>query len=91
MPNKIPLFKSEEEEADFWDKHSPLDFIPKPQLEVVKVKALKCRILCIRLDSESRSKLEMLASQHHVGPSTFARLIVMSVISMRDKGSMRHA
>lgn len=83
MPEKIPVFKSEEEEADFWDKHSPLDFFEDPEAEAVVVKLPKDQVVCIRLDSENLKKLKRLAADHNVGPSTLARLILMSALRNR--------
>jgi len=76
----IPVFKTEEEEAEFWDKHSPLDFILEPTPETIKVKMPKDRVITIRLDSKSQLKLDRIAREHNVGPSTFARLIIMSAL-----------
>lgn len=83
---EIPVFKSDEEEAEFWDTHSPLDFLEEPDAKLVKVKAPKDRMVVIRLDSGTRQKLEKLAAEHNVGPSTFVRLILMSALKeMADK------
>jgi len=80
----IPLFRTEAEEAEFWDQHSPLDFIPEPVPE--KVTILKDQLITFRLDSQSRLKLEKLARSSNLGPSTLARLLVMSALkSMADK------
>jgi hypothetical protein len=42
---KIPKFKSEKEEAIFWNKHSPLDY---PELKEIKMKLKKKKDKCIK-------------------------------------------
>lgn len=71
---EVPEFNTVEEEAEFWETHSPFDY--NMRLEKVKVKVPKDRPITIRLDSESRKKLEQIATTYTMGPSTFARRII---------------
>lgn len=87
--NIVPKFKSEKKEAEYWDTHSPLDFVPEPEAQRVQVRGIKDRPITIRLDSESRLKLSKLASERGVGPSTFARLILMSAIKQEDRSLIK--
>jgi len=81
----MPQFETEEQEAEYWDTHSPLDLVAEPKAQKVRVRGAKDRPITIRLDSETRSKLEKLAAEQGLGPSTFARLILTSVIEGRGK------
>lgn len=81
----IPQFETEEQEAEYWDSHSPLDLAIEPKAQKVRVRGVKDRPITVRLDSESRSKLDRLAAEQRLGPSTFARLILMSVIEQGNK------
>lgn len=81
----IPQFETEEQEAEYWDTHSPLDLVAEPKAQRVGIRGAKDKPITIRLDSESRSKLGKLAVEQGLGPSTFARLILMSVIERRAK------
>jgi len=81
----MPQFETEEQEAEYWDTHSPLDVVAEPKAQRVRVRAAKDKPITIRLDSESRSKLEKLAAEQGLGPSTLARLILRSVIERREK------
>ena len=81
----IPQFRTEEQEAEYWDTHSPLDLAAEPKAQKVRVRGAKDRPITIRLDSERRSKLDKLAAERGVGPSTFARLILMSAIERGRK------
>src|SRR4030042_383000 len=76
----LPRFKSEEEEAEHWDTHSPLDLGAEPRAEKVGVRGAKDRPVTIRLDSETRRKLEELAARRGMGPSTLARSILIAAI-----------
>ena len=81
----IPQFETEEQEAEYWDTHSPLDLVAEPEVQRVRVRGAKDRPITIRLDRESRLKLDKLAAEQGLGPSTFARLILVSAIERREK------
>lgn len=81
----IPKFETEEQEAEYWDSHSPLDIIAEPRAQKVRVRGIKDKTITVRLDSESRSKLDRLAAEQGLGPSSFARLVIMSVIEHGNK------
>jgi len=71
----IPQFKSLEEEAEFWDKHSPLDF-PDEWVEVKRVKVARPlgHILAVRLDARTIDRLAEVGRAKGLGPSTLARM-----------------
>ena len=81
----IPQFETEEQEAEYWESHSPLDLAAEPKAQKVRVKGVKDRPITVRLDSESRSRLDKLAAEQGLGPSSFARFILMSVIEQGGK------
>lgn len=75
-----PEFKTEEEEAEHWDTHSPLDSIAEPTARRVQTRCAKDRPITIRLDTNTRAKLDRLAAVKGLGPSTLARLILVNEI-----------
>jgi len=85
----LPRFKSEEEEAAHWDTHSPLDSGAEPKAQKVRLRGAKDRPVTIRLDSETRRKLEELAARRGMGPSTLARSILISAIERNGSSSGR--
>jgi hypothetical protein len=85
----IPEFETEEQEAEYWDTHSPLDVAAEPGAQGVRVRAPKDRPITIRLDSHSRRKLEELATESGLGPSTFARRILLSAIERGGESPRR--
>lgn len=72
---RIPAFQSIEEEAEFWDTHSVLDFPDEFEyvgFEEPRVK--KDAPITIRLDSADRARLRAEAEKMGIGPSTLARI-----------------
>jgi len=76
----IPEFTNEEQEAEFWETHSPLDYEPVQRPRRVKAKMPKDRPITIRLDSDSRKRLQEMAEVYHLGSSTLARLVITAAI-----------
>lgn len=77
--NKVPNFISPKEEAAFWESHSPLEF--PGEFETVEVdidRPLRHeRVLSIRLDELTITRMEALARQRHIGKSTLARMLIV--------------
>ena len=72
---RIPAFQSIEEEAEFWDTHSILDF--PDEFEYVgfeEPRAKKDAPITIRLDNVDRARLKAEAEKMGIGPSTLARI-----------------
>lgn len=84
----VPQFKTEDQEAEYWETHSPLDVAADPEAQKVIARRKKNWPITIRLDSKTRSKLNRLAVNKGLGPSTFARLALISVIEHQDIGKI---
>jgi len=86
---KIPRFRSREEEAEFWDTHSPLDFPDEIKQVQLRVRKPLKGVLAIRLSDEHLQELRALAEQYGVGPTTLARMfIVNSLNACKESGSL---
>jgi len=73
-----------------YDTRSPLDDTPNPRAErLVARRPKKDKILSIRLDSQSRRQLDIMAAANHLGPSTLAHLIIIRELSRRIKSEIR--
>jgi len=85
MKKPIPKFKSEEEEAEYWDKHSLLEHFTEDELlmEPVIVKKRKNKVLTIRLDSINWRRLQNMARKYKLGPSTLARVLITKALDER--------
>ena len=77
--SQVPSFNSPEEEEAFWASQSPLDF--PGEFEAVEADIERPlrheRVLSIRLDEMTISKMETLARQRHIGKSTLARMLIV--------------
>ena len=72
---KIPAFQNIEEEAEFWDTHSVLDFPDEFEyVGLVETKYKKDSPITIRLDYADRARLRAEAQKMGIGPSTLARI-----------------
>ena len=75
---KLPRFKSEQEMADFWDNHSPLDYPDDfREVEVRFSRPLIKRGLTIKLSEETIEELRQIAREQGIGPSTLARMWIL--------------
>jgi len=71
---KIPKFKSEKEEALFWEKHDLTEF--EKELKPVKVEFPKPtkKLISLRLSPEQISSLKYVASKKSIGYLTLIRM-----------------
>ena len=65
---KIPIFKSDQEEADFWDTHDTTDYIDWSKAEQVVFTNLKpsTQSISLRLPVTLLSDLKVLANKNDV-------------------------
>lgn len=76
--SKIPEFKSVEEEAKFWDTHSPLEFstdFKEVKVEVTKP-LIQMQVVSVRLDQDLIEQMKKIASKKHIGMTTLARMLI---------------
>ena len=73
--NRVPKFRSLEEEAEFWENHSPLDY-PQDWVEVkgVNVQRPLGHILEVHMDAKTIDRLASIGRGKGMGPSALARL-----------------
>lgn len=76
MTNKIPKFKSIQEEADFWDKNDITDFLPEMKRVKIgyKPKIVKEESIVIRVQPKMKKRLEVMAENQGVNLSTMLRM-----------------
>jgi len=79
--SKVPHFKTVEEEAAFWDTHSPLDYPDDFQPVATSVERPLEHILGVRLDAKTVEKLAAIGRKKGIGPSTLARIWIMEQIA----------
>ena len=84
---KIPAFNNIEEEAEFWDTHSFLDFIE--DFEPVNVQWVRKSPgpFSVRLDSRDRAELTMIAHERGIDTSTLVRMWISERLTQERKAS----
>ena len=87
----IPKFRTEEEEAKFWDRHSVTDFMH--ELNVVKnVKFPKPRkrLISVRVDEPLINSLKAVATSKGIGYLTLIRMWLMERLSKEHQPLHAH-
>jgi Protein of unknown function (DUF3680). len=65
MANRIPKFKSDKEEAEFWDTHSAVDFLDE-LLEVEEAIELSDRLSSEIRKKSKRTKISLRVNPEHI-------------------------
>ena len=67
-PKKIPKFKSEDEEREFWDRHSPLDYFDWSKAKRLVLPNLRPSLttISLRLPNYLLAELKVLANSRDV-------------------------
>ncbi|MDO8671952.1 MAG: CopG family antitoxin [Dehalococcoidia bacterium] len=78
VKKQIPKFHSIEEEAEFWDNHSPLDYPDEwTEARQTRVQRPLGHVLGVRLDAKTLDNLAGIGRNKGIGPSTLARIWIM--------------
>ena len=75
--SRIPRFRSEAEEARFWDTHDTTEF--EGEFKPAKVRFAKnlSEGITVRLDPDTLTTLRERAREKGVGPTTLARMWIL--------------
>src|SRR5437867_789236 len=87
--SRIPTFKTVEEEAEFWDKHSLTEFEDELEVvdDVVFVRVQPRRGLTVRLGVDELEELKRSAREKGVSASTLVRIWVVE--RLRGAGDVK--
>ena len=77
---KIPRFRNEQEEAEFWDTHSVTNFLDELEPVELAVKKPLGHILSVRIDSQDFHRLTEMARAEGVGVTTLARMLLKATL-----------
>ncbi len=83
--NEIPEFKSLDEEREYWEARGALAEGHKGRVNKPTSGQKRSSFLAIRLTGEELTRLRDIAAEQGLGPSTFARLVLTSVVENRGK------
>ncbi len=79
---KVPRFRKEDEERDFWASHDSAEFVDWRQAERVKLPNLRptTRIISIRLPEAMIERLKVLANKRDVPYQSLLKMFVADKI-----------
>lgn len=87
--NKIPAFKNEDEEREFWATHSPLDYFESSSSKTAVFSKLKpsLKSISIRLPESMLAELKILANKKDVPYQSLAKIYLARQIAL-ERGSL---
>lgn len=91
MNSRIPQFKNEDEEREFWATHSPLDYFDRKRAKRAAFPNLKpsLKSISIRLPEDMLEELKVLANKKDVPYQSLAKMYLARQIALereRTKG-----
>jgi len=88
MDNRIPEFKSEDEEREFWATHPPLDYFDPSSIKRASFPNLKpsLKSISIRVPSDMLAELKVLANKKDVPYQSLAKVYLARQIAL-ERGS----
>ena len=84
MKRKVPNFKNEDEEREFWAIHSPLDYFDSKKLKKGSFPNLKpsLKSISIRLPEDLLIELKTLANKRDVPYQSLAKMFLAKQIGL---------
>lgn len=81
----LPKFRSEAEEASFWDKESPLDYLDGAKAYKASLPQLKpsTEVISLRLPAGLLNDIKRLANRHDVPYQSYMKILLAD--SVREK------
>jgi predicted DNA binding CopG/RHH family protein len=82
--NRVPQFKNEDEEREFWATHSPLDYFDRSNFKRASFPKLKpsLKSISIRLPEDMLAELKILANKKDVPYQTLAKVYLAKQIAL---------
>ncbi len=77
---RIPKFKSEKKEADFWSTHDSTDYLSETKEVRVQFTRPKKKLVSLRLDDATIKKLKKIANSKGIGYLELVRMWVLENI-----------
>jgi len=89
MNKKIPKFKNEDEEREFWATHSPLDYFDPSKFKRTSFPKLKpsLKSISIRLPEDMLAELKILANKKDVPYQSLAKIYLARQIALERSSS----
>jgi predicted DNA binding CopG/RHH family protein len=74
--SRLPRFRSDQEERDFWARHSVEEFAEELQDVDVSIRPPRTEQIAVRLYKEDLQALRSLAARRGIGHTTLARSVL---------------
>jgi predicted DNA binding CopG/RHH family protein len=89
--NRIPKFKNEDEEREFWATHSPLDYFDRKDARRAVLPNLKpsLKSISIRLPEDMLEELKVLANKRDVPYQSLAKMYLARQIALERERAKR--
>ena len=87
---KMPRFHSDQEERDFWARHSVEEFAGELQDLDVAIRPARTEQIAVRLYEDDLQALRSLASERGIGHTTLARIVLEGWLA-QSRGKTRVA
>ena len=86
---RIPKFKNEDEEREFWATHSPLDYFDSKKIKRASFPNLKpsLKSISIRLPEDMLATLKILANKNDVPYQSLAKIYLARQILLERTSS----
>jgi len=86
---KIPKFKTEDEEREFWTSNSPLDYFDSSNFKKASFPKLKpsLKSISIRLPEDMLAELKILANKKDVPYQSLAKIYLARQIALERSSS----
>ena len=86
---KIPKFKNEDEEREFWATHSPLDYFDTGDIKKASFPKLKpsLKSISIRLPEDMLAELKIIANKKDVPYQSLAKIYLARQIALERSSS----
>lgn len=86
---RIPKFKNEDEERDFWATHSPLDYFESSSFKKASFPNLKpsLKSISIRLPESMLAELRILANKKDIPYQSLAKIYLARQIAL-ERGTL---
>lgn len=90
MNKRIPKFRTEDEEREFWAIHCPLDYFSATNLKRVSFPKLRpsLKSISIRLPEDMLAELKILANKKDVPYQSLAKIYLARQIAL-ERGILR--
>lgn len=89
---KLPRFKTEDEEREFWASHDSADYFDWSQAKRVRFPNLKpsTQTISIRLPQHMLEDLKVLANKHDVPYQSFIKLMLNEKLEEKKRKPLQH-